>query len=251
MGGKPPQGANGEIVMVRQAMAFCALSLCLLILVQSGFSQDKPIGTPTLESLKRRFSGRVELDKTTGRVTLSYSFANKNHLEDFTPQEGIRFQRAGITLPVGAVLRHKASWSDLRVVTSVMPANPHGTIIQTTDKIELVLGKPTTTSNKVILQVSGKNQSQQSYKLKDVGKRPIPVDWQIDDQKTSLNFGTLNLGTVFPKPFDKPRQIEFLAEKGEVNLGALKLSGKLDAKWLAIESDPEEIGSDKKGSKKN
>ena len=237
--------------MVRPAMAFCAMSLCFAVLVQTALSQDQAFSGVTLESLKRRFSGRVELDKPTGRVTLSYSFANKNHLEDFTPIEGIRFQRTGITLPVGAVFRHKANWTDVRVVTSVMPANPHGTLIQTTDKIELVLGKPTTTSNKVILQVSGKNLSQQSYKLKEVGKRPIPVDWQIDDQKTSLNFGTMNLGTVFPKAYDKPRQVEFLAEKGEVNLGTVKLSGKLDEKWLAIESESTEKNSEKKGAKRN
>lgn len=237
--------------MVRPAMAFCALSLCLLVLVQASLCQDQTLSPPTLESLKKRFSGRVELEKATGRVTLSYTFANKTHLDDFSQIEGIRFQRTGITLPVGAVFRHKAIWTDVRVVTTVFPANPHGTLIQTTDKIELVLGKPTTTSNKVILQVSGKNQSQQSYKFKDMGKRPIPVDWQIDDQKTSLNFGMLNLGTVFPKPYDKPRQIEFLAEKGEVNLGMVKLSGKLDPKWLASELEPEEKGSEKKGAKRN
>ncbi len=241
--------------MVRPAMAMSVLSVCLVILVQAGFSQEKASerisGTLTLEALKKRFSGRVELEKATGRVSLSYSFANKSHLDDFQVVEGIRFQRAGIVLPVGSVLRHKASWTDIRVTTSVLPANPHGTLIQTTDKIELVLGKPTTTSNKVILQVSGKNQSQQSYKLKDFGKRPIPVDWQIDEQKTSLNFGMLNLGTVFPTPHDKARQIEFLAEKGEVNLGALKLSGKLDTKWLDLESQPEDNIPEKKGPKRN
>ncbi len=236
--------------MVRRALVLCFLALTLGWMVHLGTAQD-PIGgdNPPWAILKKRFAGKLEIDKATQRVNLTYSFTNKSQLDDFTHQEGLRFQKGSITLPVGTILRHKAVWEDVRIVTSILPTNPHGTLIQTTDKIELVLGKPTTTSNKVILQVLGKNQSQQAYKLKEMGKRPIGVDWQIDDQKSSVKFGHLQFGSVFPKVMNQPRQVEFLAEKGEVQLGQLKLMGKLDTKWMALESGPESLGPEKKTSK--
>ncbi len=230
--------------MVRRAFPLCFLSLCLVIPLGSA---QGPVGgdNPQWAALKKRFAGKMEIDKATNRVNLTYSFASKSQLDDFTPQEGLRLQRGSITLPVGSIFRHKAVWNEVRIITSILPTNPHGTMVQTTDKIELVLGKPTTTSNKVILQVSGKNLSQQAFKLKDLGKRPIAVDWQMDDQKSSVKFGSLQFGSVFPKVMNQPRQVEFLAEKGEVQIGPLKLVGKLDSKWMALESGPESPGPKK------
>lgn len=233
--------------MLRPSLVFLFGSFAVLCAQEPGIPPEKP----NAEQIKRQFAGKGEVDKSTGRVTLIYSFSKKDQLDDFeTSETPIRLPKGGgIQIPVGTILRHKAKWDEVKITTTLLPLNQQGILIGTTDNIHVALGKPTTTTNKVLIQDSGKNISQQTYKLKDFSRKLIPIEWALDSQKSSLHFGGVHLGSAFSEAKEASRQIEFHADKGDMTVGAIRLVGKLNPDWWKKEIQKQEkSGSEKKNS---
>lgn len=231
--------------MLRPALVFLFGSFAVLCAQEP----DLPFEKPNPEQIKRQFGGKGDVDKSSGRVTLIYSFSKKDQLEDFeTTETPIRLAKGGgIQIPVGTILRHKAKWDEVKVAATLLPLNQQGILIGTTDNIHVALGKPTTTSNKVMIQASGKNISQQTYKLKDFSRKLIPVEWSLDPQKSSLHFGGVHLGSAFSEAKEAPKQIEFHADKGDMTIGAIRLVGKFNPDWWKMEIQKQEkSGTEKK-----
>lgn len=220
------------------------LTTLLLIFLGLGFSPASTAkgDNPSLETLRKKFKGKLEWDKGSNRYSLVYTFTKKEQFEDFLFSEGPpKVQpRGGLTLAAGESLKHKALWDEAKIAATVLPVNPQGTLIRAGEVLEVGLGKPTTASNKIQILEKGKLLVQQTYKLKDFQNRAIPLEWSIDKKKSALNFGGILLGSAHTQPIEEPLAIEFVASKGDLIVGGLRITGKWDPEWIKKELAPQD-----------